>query len=153
MRTLHGLMATTVLRLCTLGSFDPVHAQQSNVDSLERTFLQALSNFSTPKLEEKKHLLRSVQRKGYSGTLAEILRVDGFTAITSYLKTRLQIEYSISHELVMVDISAQHEPHPDSLSLLRRSKPTIILPTRPNESMRIGLDIDWTFPDDPWRGE
>jgi hypothetical protein len=153
MRTRHAVMATSVLLCYVFWSFEPVHAQQGNVDSLEREYRQALTHLSTPKLEERKRLLRSFQRRGYSSTLAEVIRNDGFTALASFLRTRLQIEYSIPHEPVMVDISARQELPPDSLSLLPRSKPTIMLPTRPNQSMRIGLDLDWTFPDDPWKRE
>jgi hypothetical protein len=135
--------------------FELVHEQQSKVDSLERAYIQAVAHRSTPKLEERKHLLRSFQRKGYSSVLAEVMRGDGFTALTLYLRTRLQIEYSISHELVMADISAWHgQPiQSDSLSNLLRSKPTVLLPARPREPMMIGLDIDWSFPEDPWKHE
>jgi len=155
MRIRRALVATSVLLAFSLQSHAPVYAQQSNVDSLERTYLQELAHLSTPKLEERKHLLRSFQRKGYSSVLTEVLGGDGFTALTSYLRTRLQIEYSISHELVMVDISARHgQPiQSDSLSNRLRSKPTIILPTRPREPVMVGLDMDWTFPENPWKPE
>jgi hypothetical protein len=148
-------MTTSALLSCAFWLFEPVHAQQSNVDSLERAYLQSLAHLSTPKLEERKHLLRSFQRRGYSNLVAEVLRSDGFTALTSFLRTRLQIEYSMSHELVLVDFSARHEQptQTDSISHLLRSKPTILLPTRPREPMMIGLDIEWSFPEDPWKRE
>jgi hypothetical protein len=150
MRTRRTLVATSLLLSYAFWSFEPVHAQQSNVDSLERAYLQALAHLSTPKLEERKHLLRSFQRRGYSSILAEVLHSDGFSALTSYLRTRLQIDYSISHELVMVDISARHELPTD---FLRRSKTTIVLPTRPRQPIMTGLDIDWSFPAEPWKRE
>lgn len=155
MRTRRALMATSVLLFCALWSFEPVPAQHSTIDSSQRSYLQALAHLSTPKLEERKHLLRSFQRRGYSSTLTEVLRGDGFTALTSYLRTRLQIEYSLSHEPVMVDISARDEQptQSDSLSHFLHSKRTMMLPARQRQPIMIGLDIDWTFPEDPWARE
>jgi hypothetical protein len=127
----------------------------TTTDSLERALQQALARLSTPELEERKHLLRSFQRKGYASTLAEVLRGDGISALASYLRTRLQIEYSISHEVVMVDISARdgQPARTDSLNHFLRSKPTIVFPAKPREPLLWGFDIDWTFPENPWKRE
>jgi|GEM_PF-6197333 len=126
---------------------------RENTDSLSQAYWHALSLLSTPKLKERKELLRSYQQRGYANALAEVLRGDGLGALLSFLRTRLQIEYSISHELVIVDISAEHQQPSDSNTFLSRNKPTIVLPTRPNQPMRIGLDINWRFSEDPWRRE
>lgn len=126
---------------------------RESTDSLSQEYWRALSLLSTPKLEERKQLLRSCQQRGYANTLAEVLRSDGLGALLAFLRTRLQIEYSISHELVMVDISAKLQLPPDSNNFLPRNKQTIVLPTRPNQPMRIGLGLDWEFPEDPWRRE
>jgi hypothetical protein len=153
MRTFLRLLMMSVLLGSLCRSLEQTPTERENVDSLQQEFLHAFSRLTTPKLEEKKQLLLSHQRRGYANTLAEVICGDGFTALVSYLRARLQIEYSMSHELVMVDISARHTQPPDSLSLLPRNKPTIILPTRPRQPMMIGLDIDWSFPEDPWKRE
>ena len=125
-----GKQMRTLMAMSVLLFFGQVHAQKHNIDSLERTYQQALLHVSSPKLGERKRLLRSFQQKGYVSALGEILRGDGFTALASYLRTRLQIEYSISHELVMVDVSAV-----------------------PGLPIWYGFDINWEFPKDPWKRE
>ena len=100
-------------------------------------------------------VVRSAQRKGYAGTLKDMLTNDGLSALLSFLRTRLQIEFSISHEPILVDITYPGEsPAPtEPPAFLPRRKFTIVLPTIPRQSMRTAVDIDWTFPEDPWRRE
>jgi hypothetical protein len=155
MRTFLQLSVMSVLLGSLCQSLEQTQSEREKADSLTQAYLQAFSLLTTPELEEKKQQLLSHQRRGYASTLTEIICGDGLAALVSYLRMRLQIEYSISHELVLVDLSSRHEQptQTDSISLHLRSKPTIILPTRPRQRMMIGLDIDWSFPEDPWKRE
>lgn len=145
-----------VLSSSTSLSLEQTKIVRDYTDSLEQTFLRALSKLSHPKLEERKKLVRGYQQRGYASTLLNVLDINGTNAILSYLKTRLQIEFSLPHEPIMVNISALPEAPPPTLNssnFLPRNKFSVILPSKPNEQVRIGLDIDWTFPADPWSRE
>jgi hypothetical protein len=125
----------------------------SATDSLELAYLHALSKLSHPKLEERKRVVRGYQQRGYASSLRHVLDGNGLSAILSYLKTRLQIELSLPHEPILVNVSALREVSPlpmDSLHLLPRKRVSVLLPSRPNQQIHFGLDIDWTFPIDPW---
>jgi hypothetical protein len=57
--------------------------------------------------------------------------------------------------LISVDITSPPLPRTpkDSLHVSSKKNFTIILPAAPHQRMRVGLDIDWTFPSDPWSTE
>ena len=122
-------------------------------DSLAAAYSNALSRLSVPKLEERKQLVRSFQRKGYTSTLLEILYRDGIEAMISHARTRLQLEFSLSHEPIMVDITFRegNRRSSDSIYFSPRKDFKIVLPTVAARREEIGLDIDWTFPEDPWK--
>jgi hypothetical protein len=123
----------------------------NNADSVT-PFFRLLSHATTPELEERKRQLRALQQNGYARILTEVIRNDGLMALMSYLKTRLQIEFSISHEPVYVDIAARPETRQDSLFMRRR--PSVMrFFSKPIAPSMIGLNIDYRFPEDPWRRE
>lgn len=150
------LIACLFVVASTSSSLEQASQVSENADSLEQAYVRALSKLTHPKLEERKRLVRGYQQRGYTCTLLNVLERNGTSAILSYLKTRLQIELSLPHEPIMVNISALPEAPPpisNSSNFLPRNKFSIILPSKPNEQVRIGLDIDWSFPADPWSGE
>jgi hypothetical protein len=85
--------------------------------------------------------------------LLSILNGDGLGALISYLRTRLQIDFSLPHDMIMVDITAltPSQLETDQAHLVPLTEFRVILPQVPSQRTRIGLDIDWTFPEDPWR--
>jgi len=150
--------STPILALVLLSStnVEQMIRTYDSIDSLEQMFVQALSRLSHPRLEERKRLVRGYQQRGYASALMDVLAINGLSAIVSYVKIRLQIEFSLPHEPIMVNISAlpaSPPATPNSSNLLPRNKFSIILPSNPNEQVRIGLDIDWSFPADPWSDE
>ena len=127
--------------------------QKGRNDSTNATsFFPLLSQATTPQLEERKRQLRTLQQSGYTRILTEVIRNDGLMGLMAYLKTRLQIEYSISHEPVYVDIAARPETSQDSLFVQRR--PSVMrFFSKPIAPALYGLNIDYRFPEDPWRHE
>lgn len=149
-----GVFIAVVLALCSasVSIEQPVpEKSDSNPDSVA-PFFQSVSHATTPELEERKRWLRTLQQSGYARILTEVIRNDGLMALMAYLKTRLRIEYSISHEPVYVDIAARPETKQDSLFVRRR--PSVMrFFSKPIAPSMFGLNIDWRFPDDPWRRE
>ena len=144
-----------VLLLHSVSSSGDQPSSRPYEDTLTTTYSRALSRLSTRKLEERKTLLRSYQRKGYAATLADNLNLDGLMALFSFLKTRLQIEYSVSHEPILIDITAPFDSAgkvqvPEFFS---RRKFTVRLPSVPREHSYTSINLDWAFPEDPWRRE
>ena len=134
-------------------SRDTNQLSPNNTDSLAQVYSYAFAHFSPPQLTARKQLLRLHQRMGYASALTSIFNDDGFLALLSYIRTRLQIEYSLPHGGVTVDISAQPLPKEQSryLNNLPGTKFTIRLPQVPNGRETIVLNIDWSFPPDPWK--
>jgi hypothetical protein len=149
------LAATILLVSFVSGAQDTIRSNSvlGNIDSLAKAFSYGLAHFSPPKLIERRHLLRSHQQRGYASALLSVLDGDAFLGLLSYVRTRLQIEYSLPHDGIAVDIGAQPLTREQSqaLSSLTHTKFTIKLPEVPNGPATIILDIDWSFPDDPWK--
>jgi hypothetical protein len=82
-----------------------------------------LDEFATPEFRERKKIRREFQRAGYANMLHDILSLDGLGALLSFIRTRLQIEYSLPHNTIYFpDVRGNLWPLPE----------------------------DWTFPADPW---
>jgi len=129
------------------------HRQKDRSDTLvSASFFPILSHAPAPQLEDRKRQLRMLQQNGYARILTQVIRDDGLMGLMAYLKTRLQIEYSISHEPVYVDIAARPETPQDSLFVRRR--PSVMrFFSKPIAPSMFGLNIDYRFPEDPWRCE
>jgi hypothetical protein len=116
-----------------ISRFD-AHAQSQsrsiqNWDSLAKVLNINISALTTPEFEQRKELRRSIQRKGYSNVLMDVLSHDAVSALVSFVKMRLHIEYSISHRPLSV--------------YARTARGTFAIP----------LPDDWSFPADPWKKE
>ena len=137
----------------TLQLQDAFSQDTENIDNLQQVYARALAHYANPKLQERKELLRSYQQTGYANVLMLVLDGDGFGALISYIRTRLQIDFSLPHDLITVDITSLPPSHPqtDHTPFAPRTEFRIILPQVPTQRTRIGLDIDWTFPEDPWK--
>ncbi|MBX2992505.1 MAG: hypothetical protein KF749_15235 [Bacteroidetes bacterium] len=105
---------------------------QSDLDSLAQAFNIQISELTSPQLEERKRIRREMQQKGYAIVLTDVLAGDGVNAIISYLKTKLQIEFAISHQPLSLRITIDRGE---------------------GKVWDIPLPDDWTFPDDPWKKE
>ena len=150
------ILIACLFLVSTSSSLEQASRINENADSLEHAFVHAVSKLSPKKLVERRELVRGYQRRGYASTLLDVLNINGTNAILSYLKTRLQIELSLPHEPIMVNISALPEASSQTMTSsnsLPRKGFSIILPSRPNQEVWIGVDIDWTFPTDPWKRE
>jgi hypothetical protein len=148
------VVVVTCLTICaTSVALGQPRREKGRSDTVVSTSLfPLLSHTTTPQLEERKRQLRMLQQNGYARILTEVIRNDGLMALMVYLKTRLQIEYSISHEPVYVDIAARPETPQDSLFVRRRPSMMRFF-SKPIAPAMFGLNIDYRFPEDPWRRE
>lgn len=101
-----------------------------NLDSLARLYNISVSKLTSPELEERKRIRREMQRSCYANVLSDVLAHDALSALISYVKVKLQIEYSISHRPILL-FARQGDG---------RMEPFV-------------LSDDWTFPEDPWKKE
>jgi hypothetical protein len=131
----HSLV--TALTLMTLSNLSETKSQSAsiatqNLDSLARRYNIELSKITSPALEERKRVRMAMQRAGYSNVLKDDLDADGFSALVSFIKTKLHIEYSISHRPFVLHIPIQGGE---------------------GRTFDLVLHDDWTFPVDPWKKE
>lgn len=105
---------------------------QSDLDSLAQALNIQLSELTSPQLEERKRIRRKMQQNGYAIVLTDVVAGDELNAIISYLKTRLHIEYAISHQPLSLRIRIERGE---------------------GKVWDIPLHDDWTFPRDPWKKE
>lgn len=130
----NSLPITTILLLAYLNTSKMNSQSQSlatrNLDSLAKIFNMETSKLTSPALEHRKQVRREMQRGGYSNILSDVLMNDGSSALISYVKTKIQIEYSISHRPLL-----------------------IIIPIERGEgkTWSIPLQDNWTFPANPWK--
>jgi hypothetical protein len=102
-----------------------------NYDSLARIFSQRLAKISTPAYEQRRRLQREFQQRGYANVLMDVITLDGLSALASYVKTKLQIEYSLLHTTLFAYFSVPHT----------------------GKQVAIPLPEEWSFPEDPWKKE
>lgn len=149
------IVAVAAILLPSISSSEEQASAKPREDTSTSAYFRALSRLPVPKLEARKTLLRSYQRRGYAAALTDVLNLDGFMALFSFLRTRLQIEYSLSHEPVLVDITASLDSAGEvqMTGLLSRRKFMVRLPSAPREHTYTNINLDWTFPEDPWSRE
>ena len=104
-----------------------------HADSLSRGFASALRSISSPALEERKALRRSLQQRGHATSVRSSLEADGLTALLALLRARLQVALSISHRPLSVHYEIKRPPG------------------WPRLYYEVVLTDDWSFPADPWR--
>ncbi|HLB01375.1 MAG TPA: hypothetical protein VJO14_08315 [Bacteroidota bacterium] len=91
--------------------------------SLGKDISAHIDEFATPEYYDRKKTRREFQRTGYMNMLHDILALDAVSALLSFIRIRLQIEYSLPHYTIYF-----------------RTVTGGLMP----------LPEDWTFPEDPW---
>ena len=92
--------------------------------SIDRYVRENVDLFETNEFRARKTVRRKFQRAGYANTLHDVLAFDAVGALLSFIRTRLQIEYSLPHNTIWF-----------------RTDAGVLMP----------LPEDWTFPADPWK--
>ncbi len=102
---------------------------ERNLDSLARLHFLEISKHTPRALETRRRIRRDMQRKCYTNVLSAAYAQDGLSALLSFLKGKLLIEFSISHRQIVP-----------------------LVPRRENgEKLWDIPEIDdWTFPANPW---
>lgn len=85
--------------------------------------LEHLDELATPEFRSRKAERRTLQRAGYTAVLHDLLALDAAGALLSFIRTRLQLEYSLPHNTIYF---------------------------RDVNGASWALPEDWTFPADPW---
>ncbi len=84
----------------------------------------------TPLLDRRKEERRVIQRCGQADVLIDSQRKDGLSALTSFMKATLQIEFTLPHNTLWIV-----PPVPD-----------LAIPGIP-------IPEDWGYPANPWKRE
>jgi hypothetical protein len=134
----------------------PLFAQFSKDGS--QAYDEAIRNYRSPALTARLELLRSSQRRGYATVLSEGIRRDGLFGLVALLKAKLQIEFSLSHTPILTDVTAPEvferykAAQNDTTTGGRRDfERRALLAGPPPARMYMYLNIDWSFPADPWK--
>ena len=91
--------------------------------SIGRYVLEHLDEFATTEFRSRLARRREFQRAGYAAVLHDLLAFDPAGALLSFLRVRLQLEYSLPHNTIYFhDVNGASWPLPE----------------------------DWSFPADPW---
>jgi hypothetical protein len=128
-----------VLTVVILLGFKLIYSQPRKANEANRICLDSLQKISDyillhidemapPGYKKQKEIRRTFQQKGYTNILYNVLNQDGLSALISFLKVSLHIEYSMNHKTYWI-----FPPIP------RNGDPGIPFPD------------DWSFPPDPWR--
>ncbi len=103
-----------------------------------------------PKLIERRKELRAIQRAGFARTRTELEAQDIFMAFLSFIKTQLTVEHSISHRSIAVYLYPNQPTRQDTINaLVTPYAPR--LPEIPPEPFEWEFNINYRFPDDPWK--
>jgi hypothetical protein len=118
-----------------------------HADSLASTYLRAYQlaarTLTSPQLEQRKELRRSLQQRGYATALQSCLEGDGLFAMLAILRAHLQVALHIPHTPITLYVPIKQQPSWDEKLPGHLSSPT--------RHFDITLAEDWSFPDDPWR--
>jgi hypothetical protein len=111
-------------------------------DSLQSAYFRALSTLSSPELEARVSRRRTLQQEGYAEVLYEALRGDGLSALMSWLRTTLLLEYSIPRFPLSVTVRGPETRRDTSIAglMLRSTESRVTLP----------LIEDRSYPANPW---
>lgn len=91
--------------------------------SIGEYIAEHIEEFATPEFNARKKIRREFQRTGYTNILHDVLVLDAVSALLSFIRTRLQIEYSLPNNTIYI-----------------RTDTGALMP----------LPEDWKFPADPW---
>lgn len=121
-----GVFCLTLFLTVSLSAQRPT--SKGWTDSLAKLYAdylpKLLSRLYVPAREYRTYVLLDCQRRGYSNVLMDITERDGFGALLSFFKLKLQLDYSIDRSPIIYRI---------------RGGPVEVVP------------MDWSFPVDPWR--
>jgi hypothetical protein len=141
-----------------MGYFCSANAQNFTQEDMivhsdtEAFFRRVMKETPPRKLLERKKDLRARQREGYARTLTELSAGDALMALIAFVKTSLIVDYSISHVPVAVDIAADELSRSDSINaVVNPYQP--ILPQFPHQPNMAAFNLNYRFPQDPWRKE
>ena len=96
-----------------------------------RNLHQYLLNIRSPELARRKEERRVLQRQGYARMLMDVLNDDGLSALLSYVKVKLQLDFVLSNQPPIY---------------LMRGDPKFGI-------QELVIPEDWSFPADPWNRE
>jgi len=111
-------------------------------DSLSSGFRSEVRRLTSPQLEKRKAARLELQRRGYVNTLAGVISADGLDALLAFVRSRLQLEFSLPHEPIAMEFPLVG---PDDIP--RNARGFVSLG---QGTFSITLADDWTFPVDPW---
>jgi hypothetical protein len=97
---------------------------------------------TSPALVQRRAGRLDLQRRGYVHTLSAAVRGNGLDALLAFIRTRLQLEFSLPHEPLVIQFPLVE---PDQIP--RNSRGFFSLGQR---TFSVALSEDWTFPVDPW---
>jgi hypothetical protein len=138
------LRLTLTATLLLLTPLQPSGEEKADTAKKERqTFAEAASSLTSPALRERQVERRELQRRGYSNVLYDLARQDPLSALISYARVLLQVEWHIPHTTLYVYIPVSYP----------KSREANLPPVTgaPSPPMAIPLQDDWAFPEDPWR--
>jgi len=124
--------ARLLLHLLLFTTTSNVQAQlhsTENIDSLAAAFTTELARQTSPALENRRRIRTHMQRSGYTATLIHLLEQDGLMAACTFIRTKLHIEYALSHRPLFIFVVVN-----------RGEGRTVALP----------LHDTWAFPVNPW---
>lgn len=147
---LQTALCRTILLAATLCTATHVEARQPDsvpfptglTDSLQSAYLRKVSTLSSPELEVRKSRRRALQQQGYAEVLHEVLAGDGLTALMSWLRMTLQLEYGIARHPLFVFVRGPETRRDTTLTGL-------LLPAS-GSSVKLSLIEDRSFPNNPW---
>jgi hypothetical protein len=117
-------------------------AQDLPADTSGRALSRSFQSLTSPPMEQRKALRRTLQQQGYANTLYDLVRTDPLSALLSYARVHAQIEWSVPHTGLFLYVPVLQPPPRDHH-----------LPGftgAPSSPWGIPLYDDWTFPVDPW---
>jgi hypothetical protein len=140
------LRLTLTAFLLLLTPLQPSGEEKPSADTAKKgpqTFAEGVASLTSPALRERQALRRELQRRGYSNVLYDLARRDPLSALISYARVLLEVEWHIPHTTLYVYIPVSYP----------KSREANLPPVTgaPSPPMAIPLQDDWAFPEDPWR--
>lgn len=120
----------------------PLVEDDRTADSLAHEYRRRLAAMTSPALERRKADRRLLQKRGYAGVLAEVIRNDGPGALLAFARMRLQLEFSLPNDPL---VAYYPVIAPDAR---RDSLPGFT--TFGSQFYAVPLIEDRGFPRDPW---
>lgn len=117
-------------------------AQDLPADTSGQALSRALGSLTSPQIEQRKALRRSLQQQGYANTLYDLVRTDPLSTLLSYARVHAQIEWSVPHTVLFLYVPVLQPPP--------REHRLPGFTGAPSPPMGFPLSDDWTFPVDPW---